>query len=61
MKRECTNPGQNKILEATNKKIYIVPLRYLNTNEAMFMLGMYLAPNENKKDQVKYMQKKATA
>ena len=30
-------------------------------NEAMFMLGMYLEPDGNNKDQVKYMHKKETA
>ena len=27
----------------------------------MFMLGMYLAPDENNKDKVKYIHKKTTA
>ena len=36
-------------------------LIYLNASKAMFMLVMYLAPDGNNKDQVKYMHEKATA
>ena len=57
---EVKNLGQDKILEATNKTVKIAPLWYLKANGAMFMLGMYLSPDGNKKDQVKYMHKKAT-
>ena len=48
-------------MEATNKTRENFPLRYLKANEVMFMLGMYLTPDGNNKDQVKYMHKKATA
>ena len=48
-------------MEATNKTRKIIPLQYLKANEAMFILGMYPAPDGNNKDQVKYMHKKATA
>ena len=54
------NRGQNKILKYTNKVGKIVSLQYLQANEAISMLGMYLAPNGNNKDQFKYMHKKAT-
>ena len=60
-KRKCTNPGQDKILETTSKTREIIPLQYLKANEAMFMLGMYIAPYGNNKDQVKRMHKKATS
>ena len=56
-KWKCTNIGQDKILEDTNKTREKFPLRYLQTNEAMFMLGMYLALYGNNKDKVKYMNK----
>ena len=52
-KWKCTNPGQDTFLEATNKTRKIVPLQYLKENRAMFVLGMYLAPDGNNKDQVK--------
>ena len=39
------NPRQNKILEGTNKTREVVPLIYLKKNQAMFMLGIYLAPD----------------
>ena len=54
------NPGQGKILEATHKTGENFSVRYPKANEAMFMLGMYLVPDGNNKDQVKYMHKKAT-
>ena len=47
-------------MEATNKAGEIVPLLYLQEDEAMYMLGMYLVTNENNKYQVKYMHKKST-
>ena len=59
-KWKCTNPGQDKILEDNNKTREIVPFRYLKDNKTIFMFGMYLAPDGNNKDQVKYMHKKAT-
>ena len=59
-KWKCTNPGQDKVMEATNKAGEIVPLLYLQEDEAMYMLGMYLVTNENNKYQVKYMHKKST-
>ena len=55
-----TNPGQDKILEDNNKTRKEFPLQYLEANEAMLMLGMYLEPNGNNKDQVKYIKKKST-
>ena len=48
-------------MKYTNKTREIVPLRYLKANGAMFMLGMYLAPDGNNNNQVKYMHKKATS
>ena len=62
-KRECklVNLVQDKVLEATNKEGEIVPLQYLHENEAMSMLGMYLAPDESNKDQLKYMHNHATS
>ena len=60
-KLKFKNLGKDKIIEATNKAEGIVPLRYLQENEAMSMLGMYPVPDGNNKDQVKYMHKKATA
>ena len=54
-KWKCTNPVQDKILEATNKTREVVPLCYIKTNEAMYMLGMYIAPDGNNKYQVKYI------
>ena len=41
-------------------KYEILSLIYLNASKAMFMLVMYLAPDGNNKDQVKYMHGKAT-
>ena len=49
-KWKYTNLGQNKILEDTNKIREIVPLYYLKANEAIFVLGMYLALDGNIKD-----------
>ena len=53
-------PGTDKILESTNKTRENVSLRYPNSNESMFMLGMYPVLDRNNKDQDKYMHKKAT-
>ena len=58
---EVHKPRKNKILEASNKTREIVLLRYLKANEAMFMLGMYLAPDDNDRYQVKYMHKHSIA
>ena len=60
-KWQCTNPGQDKVLKATNKSGEMYPLRYLYAREVMYMLGMYLTPDGNNKYQVKYMNKNATA
>ena len=54
-------PGQVKFLEATNNSIGISLLRYLQANEAMPMLVMYLSWYGNNNYQVKYMHQKATA
>ena len=51
-KWKCTDPGQDTILEATNKTREIVPLLHLKENEAMLMLGMYIAWDGNNKFQV---------
>ena len=59
-KWKCTNPGQYEIMEATNKTRNNFPLRYVQENEAIFMLEMYFALNETHKDQVKYMEKNST-
>ena len=48
-------------MEATNKSGEIVPLQYTQANEAVYTLVIYLAPDGNNKDQVKYMHKKETA
>ena len=48
-------------MEATNKVGETVPLQYLQSNEAMYMLVMYLTPDGNNKDKVKYMHRKVTA
>ena len=37
-------------MEATNKEGEMFPLRYLQENEAMSMLGMCLTPYGNNKD-----------
>ena len=58
---EIHKPGTGKIMEAANKTRGVFPLQYLQEHEATFMLGMYLAPDGNNKDQVKYLHKKATA
>ena len=60
-KWKYTNPGQDKILEATNKAGEHFPLQYLQANEGMSILGMNLALDGNNKHHVKYMHKKATA
>ena len=60
-KWKCTSLGQDQILETTNTTRKIVSLLYLKPNEAMFMLGIYLAPDGNDKYQVEFMKKKATA
>ena len=52
------NLGQENFLEATNKSGENIPLLYLQANEAMSMLGIYLAPYVNNKYQVKYMHKR---
>ena len=52
VKWKCTNPGQEKVPEATNKTGEILPLQYLHTNESMPMLEMYLALYEKNKYQV---------
>ena len=54
-------PVQEKVLEATNKSGEIVPLWYLQVNEAISMLGIYLALDGNNKYQVKCIHKKSTA
>ena len=54
------NLRQDKILEATNETGYFFSLRYLKSNEALFVLGIYLTPDGNNKDQVKYMHQKST-
>ena len=59
-KWKCKNPGQENFLEDTNKAGEFDPLQYLHANEAMSMMGMYLALDYNNDDQVEYMQKKAT-
>ena len=51
--------GTEKFLETTNKAGENFPLRYLQENEAILILGMYLAPDGNNKYQVKYMHKMA--
>ena len=56
-KWKCTNLVQDKILEATNNTREIVPFWYLKENEAIFMLEMYLSPDSNNKDKVKYIKK----
>ena len=56
-KQKCTNPGQDKVLEATNKPSETFPFKYLQANEAMSLLEIYLALDFNNKDQVKYMYK----
>ena len=48
------------MFKATNKTREIPPLFYLKENEAIFMLGMFLAPYGSTKYQFKYMHKKAT-
>ena len=40
-------------MEDTNKVGQTVTLRYLQSNEAMYMLVMYLALDGNNKDRVK--------
>ena len=47
------NQGKNRILEATNKSREIVPLRYLKAKKAMFMFGIYIAPDGNNKYYIK--------
>ena len=47
------NPGQDKMLEATNKSGEIIPLQYLQANKTTFMLGMYLASDGNNNYKVK--------
>ena len=47
-------------MEATNKAGKIVPLQYIKATEAISILGIYLAPDDNNKYQVKYMNKKST-
>ena len=59
-KWKCTNPGQDKPLEDTNKAGENFPLSYIQETGAMSMLGMYLAPGGKNKDQVKYMHQKVT-
>ena len=41
---------QDKILEDTNKTRENSPLHYLKANETMFILGMYIAWDDNNKD-----------
>ena len=55
------NRVHNKISETINKTRKIIPLCYIKSNEAMFILGVYLAPDGNNKDQVKYMHKNPTS
>ena len=55
------NLRQDNVLEDTNKRREIIPLLYLRANQAIFMLGMYLAPDINNKDQVELIHKKETA
>ena len=50
-----------KILEATNKSGDIVLLQFIQANEEMYMLGMYLVPDGNNKDQVRYINRKANS
>ena len=54
------NSGQDFFLEDTNKAGEKFPLQYTQENEAMYMLGMYLAPDGNIKYKVKYMHKNLT-
>ena len=60
-KCKCTNLGQEKFLEGTNKSGEIPPLLYLHVQKAMYMLRLYLTLYGNNKDQVLYMHKKSTA
>ena len=46
-------------MEATNKGGEISLLQYPQENEAISMLGLYLALNTNNKCQIKYTNKKA--
>ena len=45
-------------MEARNKTGEVSPLQYLYVDEAMYMLGVYLALDGNNDDQVQYMYKK---
>ena len=56
-KWKCKNLGIQKTLTGKTKEGITFPLRYLKSDEAMIMLGMYLDPYGNNHDQVKYTRK----
>ena len=56
-KQKWTNPGQDKVPEATNKPSENPPLKHLHANESMSQLEIYLALDCNNKYQVIYMYK----
>ena len=50
---EMHEPGTKKVIKDTNKAYKNFLLRYLQSNEEMSMLVMYLTPDENNKYEVK--------
>ena len=54
---EILTPRHSENFTRKTKEVITVPLHYLKSDEEMEMLGMYLSPDGNNHDQVKYMKK----